>query len=211
MVTTKDKLLYIYFIVCCLLTIVLGSIRGAPIFGKLDFLLLESKPWWPDWKPAVESLLQQGDKQPILSDPVTSTVLRGVFGQSTVYKRKNIGRVVLSVEHLDELNAAPYVSLPVGPVSLLLGKNYTEKKSINKIFMKLIEDENIAGPFVGERPYRCFVNFKGFDPSWVPAETRHWRSRTAHTKWFYRMKNTHVRDMPEKIKDNPLKNCLILK
>ena len=28
----------------------LSAIRSPPIYGKLDFLLLDNKPWWPDWE-----------------------------------------------------------------------------------------------------------------------------------------------------------------
>ena len=58
----------------------IGSIRSGPVYGKLDFILVETRPWWNEWRPMIENLMKQKGK-PIYSDALTSNVLNGVFNQ----------------------------------------------------------------------------------------------------------------------------------
>ena len=75
----------IYFTGCLILIILIGGIRSAPIYGKLDFILVETRPWWNEWRPMIENLMKQKGK-PIYSDALTSNVLNAVFNQPVASK-----------------------------------------------------------------------------------------------------------------------------
>jgi hypothetical protein len=85
----------LYF-TCCLIGIVaVSSVRSGPVYGKLDFLLLEGRPWLAEWKPMIRSVIGRNEKT-ILTDSVTSTVFSSVFdlpstgNRDLVMKRLNI-------------------------------------------------------------------------------------------------------------------------
>ena len=95
------------FCVFCLIGLIfLSTIRSDPVYGKLDFILLESKPWWNDWKPMIQKLMKQNQK-PIYTDALTSNVLNGVFNQLTVekYKEKFYGSK-LNIKFMDRGSVA---------------------------------------------------------------------------------------------------------
>jgi hypothetical protein len=71
-----------YFLLCLAVIMLLGGIRSGPVFGKLDFIFLESRPWWMEWKPIIKTAMMQKGKT-IISDPQTSTVLTGIFNIKT--------------------------------------------------------------------------------------------------------------------------------
>jgi len=48
------------------------------VYGKLDFLLLNTRPWWPEWKAMINDIMKQGNKI-IITDVLTSNLLNGVF------------------------------------------------------------------------------------------------------------------------------------
>ena len=78
-----------YFTVCLVIMIMISGVRSGPVYGKLDFILLETRPWWNEWRPMIEDLMKQKGK-PIYSDALTSNVLKGVFNQpiATRYQGK---------------------------------------------------------------------------------------------------------------------------
>jgi len=119
----KRKGRTLYFVVCLLVVCFLGSIRSAPVWGKLDFILLDSRPWWPAWKPMVVKVLGQGDR-PVYTDPITSTVFKGVFGQKTVFERRFSLFPVFNIEEMDRLNRPAWTRVPLGAYVTLLGRGH---------------------------------------------------------------------------------------
>ncbi len=209
---TKTKAKRGFFFLSLLSLIFFGSHRAGPIYGKLDFLLLDSKPWWPAWKPMIEDLLNAESSKPILSDPMTSTVMRGVFGQETIHRRTLVFKNYFLVEKWDELNNVSY--LPPGALILLLSsseKNKQEVKEIMYNYASLIneKDKSYSVGMHPRAPYRCVINMMGFIPSWVPFETNHWQPKTADTKWFYRYHYTHVKDLRDELEKLPPQNCSV--
>ena len=67
-----------YFISCVTGVIILSLIRSAPIYGKLDFLSLDTRPWWKEWQPLIKETLQ-ANRIPVYTDPQTSLILKSVF------------------------------------------------------------------------------------------------------------------------------------
>ena len=65
--------------------ILLGGVRSGPVYGKLDFIFLKSCPWWKEWQPMVEKILQHREKK-LYTDALTGNVLNAVFGQSIAAK-----------------------------------------------------------------------------------------------------------------------------
>ena len=89
-----------FFPVCLLVLILVSSIRSGPIYGKLDFTLLDSRPWWPEWEPEITKLIQKEKKVSIDTDPVTGTVLRGVFNQPANRFRQLSRQSIMAVESM---------------------------------------------------------------------------------------------------------------
>lgn len=79
---------YLVFIFLSTLVFLSSSIRSGPIYGKLDFILLDNKPWWPDWKEIIEKTLRDKPQKAIYSDPITSTVIGGIYNIPVVYFRE---------------------------------------------------------------------------------------------------------------------------
>lgn len=211
MISDKKKVRISYFIFCCLMLVLLASYRDFPVYGKLDFLLLDNKPWWPEWKPMIESSMARGNKQPILSDPVTSTIMRGVFSQNTHYSRINLKNKSLLINWMDHINEPPLKPLSIGALALILDQEGEERRTLLRLFQeyngKMIELRGGVLGYSPEQRFRCIINLHGFQPTWVPVETRHWSTRKADTKWFYRYPKTHIVDMKEVLKENPPRNC----
>lgn len=214
MISEKKLIRYSFFFLSCLLMISASMIRSGPFYGKLDFLLLDKKPWWPAWKPMIEQTLKSG-KQTILSDPMTSTVLRGVFGQSTIYGRKLSYFKPLIVEKMDAENKPSYKGLPFAALILLLSEEPSgENQTVSELMAEYVAHQKKAeksekNPFFDEKTYRCIINIQGFRASWVPFETRHWNPYLADTKWFYRYHYTHVADLKAELKKYPPENCMV--
>ena len=84
---SRKNIRRVYFVTVCVLVVILASIRSWPIYGKFDFIVLDNRPWWPEWETMVNKVMQEGDRT-ILTDPITATVLNGVFDQQTRFFRK---------------------------------------------------------------------------------------------------------------------------
>lgn len=69
----------IFFVCSFLIVLSLGSVRATPIYGKINFLLVDSMPWYPAWKPMISDLLDRTENKPVLTDSVTGNVLYGLF------------------------------------------------------------------------------------------------------------------------------------
>ena len=59
--------------------ICLGVVRSAPVYGKFDFITLQTNPWWPRWRPMIEDIYQQPQPKPAHTDVMTRYVLKNVF------------------------------------------------------------------------------------------------------------------------------------
>ena len=70
----------IFFFICLAVLVTLSSARSAPLYGKLDFILVDSRSWWKEWRPMISSVLKERDK-PVFSDYMTTSILHDVFGQ----------------------------------------------------------------------------------------------------------------------------------
>ena len=91
----------LYFTVCLMIIILIGGIRSGPVYGKLDFILLDTRPWWNEWKPMIYDLMKK-DRKPIYSDALTSNVLKNVFN----YPSARYSRSVIKIEAMDNIKTA---------------------------------------------------------------------------------------------------------
>jgi hypothetical protein len=80
----------IYFIICFTCLILFSTIRSAPVYGKADFILVDSKKWWKEWRPMITSVLEGGTK-PIYTDIMTTRILYSLGFQ---VHRKNLEKAI---------------------------------------------------------------------------------------------------------------------
>ncbi len=206
----KSRCRKVYFFTCLVCLIGLSSVRSPPVYGKLDFLLLDGHPWWRPWHAMIEQVIAQGE-QPIITDLATSTVLRAVFAQKTVAFRGNRQYTHLDVDALVEMNRGEKKAFPVGALYILLsgGGNSTGDSSDLSLVRILIDVALKMAAMKEKYPYRCLINLQGFTPSWVPVETGHWSTQWANTSWFYEFMGMHGDDMEYLLKANPSKSCMV--
>jgi len=89
-----------YFTVSLVIIIMISSIRSGPVYGKLDFISLETRPWWSEWKPMIKNIMKQ--EQKIYTDKLTSMVLRDIFNLPIANKYRGRFRgSVLDVKSMD--------------------------------------------------------------------------------------------------------------
>lgn len=200
-----------YLCICVFIVLLFAGYRAAPVYGKLDFLLLDSKPWWPQWRPMVIDVIKQG-KQPVYTDRTTSTVLSGAFGQETVFFRFS-RPPVLNLDKMELVNKPRIEMLPAGALILLFGDE--NRQTTNKVFLEYV---NATKPSNGKEggsamkevfPYRCIINVQGFIPSWVSFETGHWNPKFADTKVFYRYGEMNAQEVVSELRENPPQNCKV--
>lgn len=206
----------IYFVVCLFFIIGLSSIRSPFVYGKLDFILLDGRPWWKPWRPMIEEVLQAGE-QPILTDFITSTVLRAVFAQKAVSFRYAHYLAQIDVEELSSLNIEQRRLVPLGVLFLLLDDELysTSDKQAgeeNRLIKEIMLDVATAaaekpGKEEKEYLYRCLINLHGFIPSWVPTETGHWPLQWAEPSLLYEFKGVRGEEMKQLLRDDPPGNC----
>lgn len=209
-----------FFLLCLLCIVVLSSVRSRPVYGKLDFLLVDGHPWWRPWQPMIEQVLQDGNT-PILSDMATSTVLRAVFAQKAVSFRFVRRYSHLDVDTLVEMNQGEKKNFPAGALVLLLDlenrklssdatyPKQAEEGDNSSIVQLLAETARAMADRPGKHPYRCLINLHGFTPSWVPIETGHWSPQWADTARFYEFRGRHGKEMESLLMDNPPENCTV--
>jgi len=90
----------IYCTVCLCLIIFISTIRSGPIYGKLDHIILDSRPWWNEWKAMIQNILK-GDNSLLFTDPQTSAVMKGVFNYPIAYKFREFERKdIIDVENI---------------------------------------------------------------------------------------------------------------
>jgi len=169
-----------FWLVCLAGIIGLATIRSHPVYGKIDFFLLNGRPWWPDWEALVTST-GNGGNVPVYTDYVTGSILGGVFGKVPVLDVIRHRIPTLSIEDM-ETNTLP------------------AKRFLNIYLTK----EDLAQDFT------CVINLIGYESSWVPDETGHWSRRMGRTDEFYTLRtagresNTRVA-----LKNFPLQKCVV--
>ncbi len=188
---------HFYFVFVFVLVVLIASIRSAPIYGKLDFLLLDSKRWWPEWQPMVVEVLEQGTR-PVYTDPTTSLIFNGIFGQQTVIGRYH--PTPMFVEAMDRLNTPIPQVVPWGAYTILL--NVTPD-----VF--LTAQKSSADSVEWAYPFRCVINLQSFTPTWVPVETNHWSTNFADSGWFYRYNGTSNSEMLIRLREQSPNNCMV--
>ena len=209
----------LFFVLCLACIVGLSSIRSHPVYGKLDFFLLDGRPWWQPWRPMIARIIQAGDK-PVLSDVVTDTVLRAVFAQQTVNFRSS-RRYRLDVNTMLTMNQHQRNIAPVGALFVLLQSERNTRQ--NHAGLAVQEGDGKKSSLVRiltdaalkmkkqriELPYRCLINLHGFTPSWVPDETGHWSAQWGETAWFYSLNGKTGKGIGALLRDNPPKNCTV--
>ena len=201
-----------YFCVCLVVVFLLAGIRSAPVYGKLSFLLLDSKPWWPEWRPMITDVIEKGT-QPVLTDPITSAVLNGVFGQRTVFLRRFHHPPFLNIERLEWLNRPSVRVIPLSALLLLLEDDRESNESVRQLLTdlatgKAVRDDGTPGAaLLKVYPFRCVINVHGFTPTWVPLETGHWQADLARTGMFYRYNGRRSSQLISRLRENPPENC----
>jgi len=212
----------LFFFMCLVCFIGLSSVRSQPVFGKLDFLLLDGRPWWKPWRPMIEHVVKQG-KRPILTDISTSTVLRSVFAQKAALFRFSRGFTQLDVENISNMNDTRVPSVPVGALLVLLDSSqpcYLDYAGVpadghskpDRFLIRLLADAAhtmAEARATRENRYRCVINLHGFIPSWVPVETGHWSTQWADTSWFYSLHGLRGKKMKALLQINPPENCTV--
>lgn len=90
------------FPLCVIALISLSGVRSEPVYGKLDFILLNSRPWDQKWKPIVD-YVYRNHKRKLITDPVTELILNSVYQKSTVNVRTLSRTEKVDIEIIDKL------------------------------------------------------------------------------------------------------------
>jgi hypothetical protein len=206
--------------------LLVSMVRSGPVYGKLDFILVDSKNWWYEMQPMIEEVLMDGS-QPIYTDSITGFIFEKLFGQKLFEFTQNEQSVKLNITTMNIQNRpfSELATLQAIYTSLLLAEKI--KKSVQgatgttsdeTLVPESFFDREEVGPETDrpKRPYRCVINLKGFTPTWVPSETRHWRTRAAKTSRYYyvtdNINNKNVTghtNLVEHVIETPLKNCRV--
>ncbi len=210
-----------YFFCCLLAVVVLASIRSGPVYGKLDFYLLDGCPWWKAWRPMIEQTLADSSTRPILSDMITDTVFRAVFAQPSPGFRNDLLFSRIKVERLEQMNRIQSRMEPVGALFLLLGnrKSVAGKKSVKSVYSGqrqhipiILNDAARKEALLRKSlppPCRCIINIHDFTPSWVPVETGHWPPDWARPSLIYTFRGKHGKEMRRLLRREPPENCTV--
>jgi hypothetical protein len=110
---------YIWLFVCILGIFLVGSLARPPVYGKLNFMQIDSQSWWPDWRPMIEKVLEQ--ERPIYSDPLTSMLIYDAFNHPSMHT---------------QLYAESYRPMRMAPLSIAIEDMLTDKKSFCVINLK---------------------------------------------------------------------------
>lgn len=102
--TIKAFLWRNYFWFFCLAGILsLATIRSPPVYGKIDFFLLDGRPWWPEWKALVTETRTKG-KTPVYTDLVTGYYILGcVFGEVPLVDTFLNKKGIIYIEDMENL------------------------------------------------------------------------------------------------------------
>ena len=171
-----------HFWLACLAGIIcLATIRSHPVYGKIDFYLVDGRPWWPEWKTLVTDV-RTFDNSPVYTDYVTGSILGGVFGEVPLLEVTRTRRIsTLDIDDMEK-NKLPAKGLL---------NFYLTKEELRKDF-------------------KCVINFIGYESSWVPDETGHWSRKMGKTSAFYKFKDIHGESKTRiRLKTVPLQRCAV--
>ena len=170
-----------FWFFCLAGIIILATIRSPPIYGKIDFFLLDGRPWWPGWKDLVTESRTNG-KTPIYTDYVTGYILGGVFGETPLLLDTARNRILtLYIEDMEK-------------------NEFSKNHLINTYLPKDCLTKN----------FKCVINLIGYESSWVPKETGHWNGRIGETSNFYKFRTPHREvDIRIALKNFPLQHCTV--
>lgn len=88
---------------CLICFAVISRMQSAPLYGKLDFIMVDSRKWWDAWQPMIEEVVNW-QKEEIETDYITGYVLHAVFHVPLKYNNFNLLSVEVapkrSVEHM---------------------------------------------------------------------------------------------------------------
>lgn len=73
---------------CLLCSLLLSSVQSGPIYGKLDFITVDSKKWWDAWQPMIEKVVTW-EKEEIETDYITGYLLYSVFNVQLKHNQHN--------------------------------------------------------------------------------------------------------------------------
>ena len=171
-----------HFWLACLAGIIcLATIRSHPVYGKIDFYLVDGRPWWPEWKTLVRNV-RSFDNRPVYTDYVTGSILGGVFGE-----------VIL----LEVMRSRKITTLDIDDME----KNKLPAKSLLNFYLT---EEELT------KDFKCVINLIGYESSWVPDETGHWSRKMGKTSAFYKFKDIHGESKTRiRLKTVPLQRCAV--
>lgn len=172
-----------FYLVSLILLLILSSIRSDPLYGKLDFIRLDSRPWWPEWKTLIELVFEK--RKTVYTDPMTVLVLEMVFDIDAVYR--------VPGGHGGER-----------PLSLEPGTPNLPGWSGSINIEQMIRD-NL------DNQYHCIINLKGFKKSWVAIETGHWQETLGQTSRHYHYKGKSGDELKKTLSEGNINNCFIFK
>ena len=79
----------------------LSTVRSGPVYGKLDFIMVDSLDWWDEWRPMLNAVEHHPDK-PVLTDPLTRKVVKGFLGQPLLKHEPQQRRVRYDIYELEQ-------------------------------------------------------------------------------------------------------------
>ena len=170
----------LFWLVCLAGVTVMATIRSPPFYGKLDFYLLDGRPWWPGWSTLITKTQAQ-DQTPVYTDYTTTYVLSGVFGEIPLLDPIRNRTPTLYIEDMEKNKLPEQQFLNI----------YLTQKDLSKDF-------------------KCVVNLIGYTSSWVPDETGHWHRSMGDTGGFYKFRTIIGEpDTRLSLKDFPVQKCAV--
>jgi hypothetical protein len=91
----KKLLNSLFLSFCFLCSVLLACIQSGPIYGKIDFITVDSKKWWAAWQPMIEEVFTW-KKEEIETDYITGYVLNTIFDIPLKYNQLDL----LSVDQI---------------------------------------------------------------------------------------------------------------
>lgn len=172
---------HLFYCACLFMVTVLGTVRSAPIYGKIDFLLLDGRPWWPAWEALIQETRAKGHGGPVYTDYITGYILAGIFGEKTVV---NVGDDKIPTLFVDDM----------------VEDKVPEAEFLSQFLLRTPKADN----------FKCVVNLIGYRSSWVPIETHHWNKTLADTRRFYQFRDTEKNlDFHGELERTKLKRCTV--
>jgi len=200
----------IYYFLCLTGLVVLGSIRSAPIYGKMDFYLLPEAPWRQPWRPMIEKVLASGTR-PIISDMITDTVLRGVFAQPSPGFRFDHRFSRIAIEELTARYSKPDERsvLPAVVYLLLAGETKEQQRRMLDTLSRLTDIILQEQEKRKRNGLRCVINLHDYPASWVPYETGHWSPLWSQPSHIYAFHGKRGKELRQLLRDSPPPGCMV--